>query len=137
MIDAPETSTDPAHKAGGWTASASNFIATRIELVRLEARDAGKFAARRLALVVIIVGAALFAWLIGMAGLIGLIAASKPDWPWYLVTLGIAAVHLLAAVAAILALKKPAPPPFPLTRAELSKDQAWLESLKNDPNSRT
>ena len=72
-----------------------------------------------------------------MAGLIGLIAASQPGWPWYLITLGIAAIHLMAAVAAVLALKKPVDPPFPLTRAELTKDQAWLESLKNDPNSRT
>ncbi|MEM1083074.1 MAG: phage holin family protein [Verrucomicrobiota bacterium] len=136
MSDAPEPTdpTDPENE--GWIASASNFLTTRIELVRLEAREAGKHAAKRLGLVIFIIGAALFSWLIGMAGLIGLIAASKPEWPWYWVTISVAALHLLAAVLALLALKKPAPPSFPVTRAELSKDQAWLESLKNDPKSR-
>lgn len=137
MSEAPEPTKETGPGDAGWVAAASNFVTARLDLIKLESRDAGKIAGKRLALVIFIVGAALFSWLIGMAGLIGWIAAAQPDWPWYFVTLGIALLHLLAAVAALMALKKPSPPSFPLTRGELSKDQAWLESLKNDPKPRS
>ena len=133
-----QTPEPPPHQAPqeeGWGAAASNFVNSRIELVKLEAREAGQVAVKRGALVAIILGCAFFVWLLGVAGLIGWIADSQ-SWPWYAVTLVMAGLHLLAAIIAVVLLKKPAEPSFPLTRAELSKDQAWLETLKKDPKSR-
>lgn len=115
-------------------AAATSFISARIELIKLEARDAGQEAGKRVVLlVVILIGTFLF-WLLGVAGLIGWISDSQ-SWSWYAVTFAVAGIHLLFVIIAALLIKKPAAPPFPLTRAELSKDQAWLETLKNDPKS--
>ena len=134
MIDAPETPAPQSPQEEGWMGAALSFISARIELIKLEARDAGQEAAKRgLLLVVILIGTFLF-WLLGVAGLIGWISDSQ-SWSWYAVTLAVAGIHLLFVIIAAVLIKKPAPPSFPLTRAELSKDQAWLETLKNDPKS--
>lgn len=117
----------------GWSAVAREFVQARLELIRLEARDAGFEAAKRAGLVVFAITCATFFWIFCVAGLIGLVAAARPDWPWYWITLAAAGLHLLAAGVAVLALRKPAPPAFPLTRSELSKDQQWLETLKKKP----
>lgn len=119
----------------GWKAAASNFVGSRIELFKLEARDAGQQAAKRGGLLAVILGSSFLVWLLGVAALIGWISDSQ-SWPWYAVTFAMAGLHLLAAIIAAVLLKKPAEPPFPLTRAELSKDQEWLETLKNDPKPR-
>lgn len=115
-------------------AAASEFVTARTELLKLEMRDAGQLAAKRAALVVVILFGAFFFWMFAVAGLIGWVSASQ-SWPWHGVALGAAFLHLLLAAAAGMLLKKPAPPSFPITRAEIAKDQAWLETLKNDRKS--
>lgn len=132
--DAPESPPHQNPQNEGWAAAATTFITARIELLKYEAREASQEALKRGALLAIILFSALFFWCLLTVGLIGWISSSQ-DWPWHRVTLIFAGLYLLLAIIAGLRLKKPATPPFPLTRAELSKDQAWLETLKNDPKS--
>lgn len=134
MTDAPETPAPRDPQEEGWIAAASSFISARLELIKLEARDASQGAAKRGALLAVILICTFLIWALTVAGLIGWISASQ-SWPWYAVTLVMAGLHLLVAIIAGVLLKKPAAPSFPLTRAELAKDQAWLETLKNDPKS--
>ncbi|MGB6223391.1 phage holin family protein [Haloferula sp.] len=132
--DAPESPPHQNPQDEGWAAAATTFITARIDLLKYEARDAGQEALKRGALLALILFCAIFFWCLLTVGLIGWISMSQ-DWPWYAVTLVFAGLYLLTAIIAGVLLKKPTAPPFPLTRAELSKDQAWLETLKNDPKS--
>lgn len=129
MKDAPDSVDD----GDGWKAAAAEFVQARLDLVRHEAREAGREAARRTAMVAVIVGCVVLSWLLLLAGLIGLVAAKHPDWNWWQVTLGAAVIHLLVGFAVLLLLRRPAPPVFPLTRSELAKDQEWLDHLKRKP----
>jgi len=113
--------------------SAVEFLSARLELVSLEARDAGRLAARRGVLIAFIAGCAMTAWLAGIAGLIGGIAASRNGIPWHLAALGVAVLHLLIAGIAAMVLRRPSPPAFPHARAELAKDREWLLNLKDQP----
>jgi uncharacterized membrane protein YqjE len=126
MNDAP----DPVDDRDGWMAAAAEFVQARLDLVRHEAREAGRAAARRAAIATAVVGSAILFWLLLLAGLIGLVAAKQPGWTWWQVTLGIAVLHLLVAVAGVLLLRRPGTPLFQLTRSELAKDQEWLDRLK-------
>jgi uncharacterized membrane protein YqjE len=125
----PEASSGPSLRE-----SAVDFVAARMELLALEAREAGKEAARRGAMAGLAAGLACVAWLAAAAGITGWVAASGKI-PWHFAALGMAAVHLLAAGALGLALRRPAPPAFPLSKAELTKDRAWLLNLKDTPKS--
>jgi uncharacterized membrane protein YqjE len=116
-----------------WRESLVEFISTRLELVALESRDAGRIAARRLLVLAFIAGCAMTAWLAGIAGLIGWLASAGGGLPWYLAALAASALHLLLAGLAVVTLRRPAPPAFPHVRAELSKDREWLLNLKNKP----
>lgn len=109
------------------------FVSARMELVALEAREAGMRAARRGVLIAFIGGCAMTAWLTGMAGLIGWIATSGSGIAWHWVALAAAALHLLLAGIAVQVLRRPTPPTFPIARAELSKDREWLLNLKDKP----
>lgn len=121
------------HAAPSWRESAVEFVSARMELVALEAREAGARVARRGILLAFIGGCAMTAWLTGMAGLIGWIATSGKGIAWHWVALAAAALHLLLAGIAALVLRRPAPPAFPIARAELSKDREWLLNLKDKP----
>lgn len=134
MSDAPEKPDPQAPQPEGWVAAASTFISARLELIKLEARDASQEAAKRGGLLLVVLIGTFLVWLLGVAGLIGWISESQ-SWSWYAVTLAFAGVHLLFVIIAAVLLKKPAAPSFPITRAELSKDQAWLETLNKDPKS--
>ncbi|MGB1128750.1 MAG: phage holin family protein [Haloferula sp.] len=127
---------EPARQSAAqdsWKAAAAEFIDSRVELIRLEARSAGQEFAQRAALVAIVVGCAALVWLLLLAGLIGWIASLQDAVPWYGLTLIAALIHLIVAVAAVAKLRQPGATTFPLTRTEFAKDRAWLESLKNDP----
>jgi MFS family permease len=127
-VPAPESSAAPS-----WRESAVEFVAARAELIALEAREAGRAAARRAVLLAFIGGCALTAWLTGMAGLVGWVATAGGGLPWHWVALAAALLHLLLAGIAVLVLRRPAPPAFPISRAELSKDRQWLLNLKDEP----
>ena len=100
------------------------FVSSRLELFSLEAKEAGTSVAKRAALVIIILGCAIMAWLAIVAGLIGWVAAAGV--PWYFAALGAAALHLLVAGIAAILLRRPAAPTFPHLKAELAKDREWL-----------
>lgn len=131
MNDAPEPDADAPPE--NWKALAAEFVQARIELIRFEARAAGRQAAQRAATAVFIVGCAVLFWMLTVAGLIGLVAATRPDWTWWHIALAAGGIHLLVGLIALLSLKRSGDPAFPLTRSELAKDQAWLETLKRKP----
>ncbi len=130
MTEGPETDSDTTPS---WRESAVEFVSARMELVALEAREAGATAARCGVLVAFIGGCAMTAWLTGMAGLIGWIATSGNGISWHWVALAAAALHLLLAGIAAMILRRPTPPAFPIVRAELLKDREWLLNFKDKP----
>lgn len=130
--------TDPLEPAiqpppSSWRESAVEFVSARMDLFALEAKDASQSAARRVALIILICGCAVIAWMAVVAGLIGWIAASQGEVPWHFVAIGMAVFHLLLAGIAAAVLRRPAPPAFPLLKAELSKDREWLTQIKEAP----
>ena len=130
MTEGPAT--EP-HATPSWRETAVEFVSARVDLVALEAREAGLSAARCGVLLAFIGGCAMTAWLTGIAGLIGWIATSGSGIAWHWVALAAAVLHLLLAGIAVLVLRRPAPPAFPIVRAELSKDCEWLLNLKDKP----
>ncbi|WP_367874622.1 phage holin family protein [Luteolibacter sp. Populi] len=121
MSESPEAETPVPPN---WRESALEFVAARLELASLEAKEAGKYAALRAALVLVIGFCAVVAWLAIVAGLVGWIASNGVAW--YFIALGAAFLHLLVAGIAVAILRRPVPPAFPHTKAELSKDREWL-----------
>ncbi len=128
MTQVPEPESQPA---SSWRESAVEFVSARVELLSLETREASQQAARKGALAAWIAGCAVIAWMAAVAGLIGWVASSKAGIPWYFVAFGAAMLHLLLAGIAVLALRRPGPPAFPLSKAELLKDREWLINLKD------
>jgi uncharacterized membrane protein YqjE len=120
----------PGHEDQGIKEAAAEFIAARLELIRIEAREAGRLAARRGVLAGTLAGAATFAWGLVLAGLTGLLAESLHQ-PWYWIALGLAAIHLAVAVIAGIAVSRPLPKSFQTTRTELEKDREWLTELRH------
>ncbi|MCU0796415.1 MAG: phage holin family protein [Akkermansiaceae bacterium] len=125
----------PPSSHGDWKAALAEFAGARLELVRLEARDAGRFAAKRLVLLLIAALSGTMAWLLLMAGLLGWTTAMT-GWPWWACSLLLGTVHLPPALIALALLRRPAPPAFPVTRSELQKDREWLLSLQPNPRSK-
>jgi uncharacterized membrane protein YqjE len=121
MTQGPEPEM-PEHSS--WRESAVEFVSARVELLSLEAKEAGKLAAIKVALIVFAICCLRVAWLVAVAGLIGWIASGTGSW--YFVALGAAGFHVLLAVVAALILRRPAPPAFPHSKAELLKDREWL-----------
>ena len=129
MTEDPDTDTHAA--SSSWRESAVEFVSARMELLSLEARDAGVAAARKGALAVLIAGCAMIAWMALVAGIIGWIAAAGAAW--HFVAIGAAIFHLLVAGIAAALLRRPSAASFPLTKSELIKDREWLLNLKDRP----
>lgn len=125
-------SSDGEPEPPSWLGAATEFLDARFGLIRAEARDAGRIAAKRVAAAFVLAVGAALGWLLLLVGLIGLVAASRGDWTWYGVMLVVAGVHFVAAVIAFFVLRRPCPPAFPLSREELNKDRSWLERLKKN-----
>lgn len=121
MSEGPEPVSPPPLS---WRAAAVEFISARAELFSLEAKEAGAFFGRKAVFAVIIAFCAVVAWLAIVAGLIGWVASAGV--PWYFAALGAAALHLLVAGIAVVLLRRPIPPAFSHTKAELAKDREWL-----------
>jgi uncharacterized membrane protein YqjE len=130
MIEDPDTD---RHHGSSIGESAVEFVSARLELLSLEAQEAGKAAAKKGALVALIVGCAVMAWMAFVAGLIGWIATAGDGVKWYFVAIGAAVFHLLLAGIAAALLRKPSAASFPLTKSELLKDREWLLNLKDRP----
>jgi uncharacterized membrane protein YqjE len=128
MREFPEPDPPASHRPS-WREAAADFVSARVELIAFEAKEAKKHAAGKAVLVVIILACAVVAYLTILAGAIGWIASTGA--PWYFVTLGAALLHLLVAGIAVALLKRPLPPAFTHTKAELAKDREWLINKKN------
>lgn len=113
-----------------WQEALLNLVASRVELIRLESREASRVASRKA--VMAGAGAALlvFGWLLALASLVGLFAAATGiGWHW--VALAAALLHLIPAVFLLRAAKAAPSPTFPVTREEFIKDREWLRNLRN------
>lgn len=117
-----------------WREALMTLIASRISLIRLEARETARQSARRVVCVIAAVICLFFTWALLIAGSIGAIAVIS-GWPWHWLAIGAAGLHFLAAMILAGAPSKPAAPAFPLTRAEFQKDREWIETLQKKPKS--
>ena len=126
--------------SGDLKTALSGFIAARIELISLEAKEAASFASKK-AIYGSVLGISLFfIWALILAGLTGVLApmaterlAGKVDWlpGWAAVLFGIAILHAVAALFCVILLKKkPASPLFELSRQEIENDKQWLQKNK-------
>jgi uncharacterized membrane protein YgcG len=116
-----------------WQSAIADFAATRIALIQIEARDAAQTAARKTAHAVTLAIVSLSAWLCLLAAAIGAFHhfAKRPWWEGALL---LAILHLIIALRLAALLKRPAPPAFPITRAEFEKDRLWMQNLKKSRN---
>ena len=111
-----------------WRVALMDLIASRFALIELESKDAAKDGARRAALIAAACGCAVFAWALLLAGGISLIAESC-GWPWNLMAIGAAVLHLLAGIILASLAKPSTGASFPVTRAEFHKDREWIQNL--------
>jgi len=111
-----------------WREALMTLIAARIALIELETKDAGKQGAKRAALIATACICMVFAWALLLAGGVSWIADSG-GWPWNLVAIGAAVLHLSAGIFCAKLAKPSAGPTFPVTRAEFQKDREWIENL--------
>ena len=134
----PPAAQFPASQRGGvpanWSEAVLTLVATRLALIELELKQAAASGARRASGWVAAVACLFFTWLLLLAGGIALIAEAT-DWPWSLVALAGAALHLVAAIGFAWSARTPAAPAFPVTRAEFHKDREWIETLQQTPKS--
>ncbi|MCB1130497.1 MAG: phage holin family protein [Verrucomicrobiae bacterium] len=117
-----------------WAEALGGLVQSRIGIIRIEAGEAARTTVRRAVFAAVAALAALFAWALLIAGLVGLVVLLA-GWPWPYVMLGAAGIHLVAAIIAIIAMRRPASPAFPLTLEEFKKDRAWLETLQKNKKS--
>jgi uncharacterized membrane protein YqjE len=116
---------------GGMTAgilgTVIDYLHARVALLGLEAREA-----RSAILFRIICGVAggfflMVTWIALIVGAVGWLAESR-GWPWPLVAVGCAVIHLGAALALLLAARRRfAESPFRDSLNELEKDRQWLK----------
>ena len=104
------------------------LIASRVTLIQLESKDAAGAGVRRIAYLIAVIAAVIFAWALLMAGLVGILSeAIEKPWSW--VAVGFALLHLLAGLVLAKLAKPAGAPAFPITRAEFQKDREWIENF--------
>ena len=111
-----------------------SLIATRLNLIELEAKDAANEAAKRGSALAAAVGCSFFAWALLLAGGISMIAKSA-NLPWDQVAIGVAALHLLGGIILARRAKPSAATAFPATRTEFKKDREWIENFQKTKKS--
>jgi hypothetical protein len=125
----PNVGTKPSQKdqaPANWREAIMSLIASRIALIQLESKGAGKEAAKRASLIGGAVGCLFFTWALLLAG--GVVAiAEATNYPWHWIAMGAALLHRLARPSG-----KPA---FPITRAEFQKDREWIETFQTTKKS--
>lgn len=118
----------------------SGFIAARVELASIEAKEAAEFAAAKATNGIVLGICAFFTWSLFLAGLTGLLAPFASRWlegkidalpGWAAVLFALAILHGLGALIFLGQLKKkPASPLFELSRKEIEHDKQWLTKNK-------
>jgi len=117
-----------------WYEAVAALVASRLALIQLECKSAVKGNARRVGLLLAMVGCVFFAWLLLIAGGIQLVATAL-QWPWSWVAIALAVIHLILAFVLVQLAKISGTPTFPHTRAEFQKDREWIEQLKKTKKS--
>ncbi len=115
----------------------SDFVAARIELASIEAKEAASFAAKKAVFGSMLGISLFFVWILVLAGLAGVLApfadrllAGKAGWlpGWAAVLFAMAALHAIVALVCLAVVrKKPDAPLFELTRKEIENDKQWLK----------
>ncbi len=125
----PETKAPIDAPPANWREAVSDLLSARIELIRLEARQASAEGARKaLALAVMAISIA-FTWALVLVGLVPLIAElSGIKWP--IIALGAAGLHLFVALLMGARIRRQGEPAFPVTRKEFQRDREWFRTLK-------
>ncbi len=132
--DAPDPSRQQSHQPENWQDAIFQLVASRIELVGIEAREAAKSGSTRAILVAASAVAALCAWILLVAASVGCLAAVT-GWPWWAACFIAAGLHVIAIVIMIAIARKPGADVFTVTRAEFKKDREWIENLRKNQKS--
>ncbi len=131
---------DPSASPDSLKSAAASFLAARLELASIEAKEAAGFAASKAVHGAILGISAFFTWALALAGLTGVLApmatrwlSGKTDWlpGWAAVLFAFAILHGIAVIICVVLLKKkPSSPLFELTRQEIKNDKQWLAKNK-------
>jgi MFS family permease len=118
-----------------WREALMTLVASRVALIQLEACDAARQRARRVAGMIVAVICLFFTWALLLAGGIAAIS-SATGCPWHWLAICAAVLHLLLALLLLRGGSADvATPAFPLTRAEFQKDREWIENFHKKPKS--
>lgn len=121
--------------ATGWGQAVAAWMEARLELIQIESREASRLALRKGILAGAVGASVFFVWSLLLAGGTGWLAAylerSGHPWGWPVVALAFAGLHALLAGGLLLALRRPNPRPFPITRNEFEKDREWIKTLQS------
>lgn len=114
-------------------ATAVDYFSLKVELLQVEARDAGRSIRRALACVVIGAFFLVLGYLVAVAAAVGLLQRYA-DWPWPLTLAGFALGHLLVgAILLFAASRTQGKGWFSTSLEELERDRAWLASHRQRP----
>ncbi|NNC89659.1 MAG: phage holin family protein [Akkermansiaceae bacterium] len=120
------------------------YLQARLDLFALESKEAAGVVARQGVLGVLLALAAFFAYVLILAAAVSLLGQWLASaWPdafatvgWEVAALGFGLLHVLAAAAFFLLLRrKPDPPLFEYTRSEFQKDREWLHERQSSKKS--
>lgn len=126
---------DPEPEAPGeappanWREAVADLLSARIELIRLEAREASAEGARKAVALAVMAISLAFTWALLLVGLVPLISESS-GVRWPVIALGAAVLHLSLALLMLLRLRRQGRPAFPITRKEFQRDREWFRTLK-------
>lgn len=120
----------------GWKEALPCLIASRLEIIRIEAQDVFRGMARSLILLGVAVFCMISAWLLLIGGVVGLLSEAT-GWTWYHAAFMVAGAHLIIAILIFLIINRSSKSAesFPITRVEFEKDREWLNQLKNQSSS--
>lgn len=103
------------------------MLQARMELARLESKEALAHLLWLAAFVAVAILALLLAYILGVVGLAFLVQRLA-GWEWWAVTLAFAFAHLaVAGTLALLAKRRLSKPFFQATIVEFKKDREWLK----------
>lgn len=118
----------------------SGFIAARVELASIEAKEAAEFTVGKIGHAVVLLISVFFVWALLLAGITGVLAPIVDSWlegsidwlpGWAAVLFALAIIHGIVSLIALSCLKKkPAIPLFELSRQEIENDKQWLKENK-------
>ena len=117
-----------------WREALMALIAARVALIQLESQAAAKEGGKRAALIAAACACAFFAWALLLAGGVSLVSKAS-GWPWDLVTIVTAVLHLVVGIILSKMAKPSAGAAFPITRAEFQKDREWIENFNKTKKS--